>query len=187
MYLGHMTRAVIYCRISRDRVGAGLGVARQREDCERLASSRGWAITAVYEDNDVSAYSGRTRPGYQQLMRDILAGDVDVVVAWHTDRLHRSPLELENYIGACVQSDVATVTVRAGELDLTTAAGRMVARMLGAAARHESEQKSERIKRAREQEARRGTVNGLLGYGYRPSGNQASGWDIYEPEARIIE
>ena len=181
-----MTRAAIYCRISQDRVGAGLGVERQREDCEHLVAARGWSTVAVYSDNDVSAYGGRPRPGYRQLLADIADGSVDVVVAWHTDRLHRSPLELEDYIAVCEQRNVGTLTVRAGELDLATASGRMVARMLGAAARHESEQKSERVKRAREQEARSGRSHGHLGYGYRRAESSLSGWVIHELEAVII-
>ncbi len=181
-----MVRAAVYCRISQDRVGAGLGIARQREDCERLIESRSWALAAVYEDNDISAYAGRSRPGYERLRKDIADGHVDVVVAWHTDRLHRSPRELEDYITACDARSVATVTVRAGDLDLSTAAGRMVARMLGAAARHESEQKSERIRRARQQEALRGQVQGALGYGYRRSAEHPSGWEVHEPEAAIV-
>lgn len=91
---------------------------------------------------------------------------VDVVVAWHVDRLHRSPVELEEYIGVSEATSTITVTVKAGDLDLSTAAGRMVARMLGATARHESEQKSERIRRKRRQEAESGRSHGPLGYGY---------------------
>jgi DNA invertase Pin-like site-specific DNA recombinase len=160
-------RAAIYARISLDRAGAGLGVDRQVKDCRALVESRGWALTGVYDDNDISAYSGKHRPGYRALLRDMRAKEVDVVVAWHTDRLHRSPRELEEWIEVCETSGVMTVTVRAGELDLSTAAGRMVARMLGAAARHESEQKSERIRRARQQAAEAGRAHGPLGYGYR--------------------
>ncbi|MGF1661016.1 MAG: recombinase family protein [Kineosporiaceae bacterium] len=178
-------QAAIYLRISQDRVGAGLGVTRQRQDCESLAEQRGWTVTAVYEDNDISAYSGRTRPGYQRLLEDIEAGHVGVVVAWHTDRLHRSPLELETYISACERHGVATITVRAGELDLSTAAGRMVARMLGAAARHESEQKSERVRRARVQEAEAGRLQGVLGYGWRPD-DQGTGWVVDEDQAAVV-
>ena len=59
------------------------------------------------------------------------AGELDVVVAWHTDRLHRSPRELEEYIELSERQQVDTVTVQAGELDLATASGRMLARMLG--------------------------------------------------------
>jgi site-specific DNA recombinase len=45
----------IYCRISRDRVGAGLGVERQEEDCRDLANRLRWDVVDVYTDNDLSA------------------------------------------------------------------------------------------------------------------------------------
>lgn len=157
---------MIYARISMDRTGAGLGVLRQREDCERLIEDRGWALVETLADNDVSAYSGKPRPGYRALLALMQSRAVDVVVAWHTDRLHRNPSELEEYIRVSEASHTATVTVRAGDLDLSTAAGRMVARMLGAAARHESEQKSERVRRRRRQDAEAGRAHGPLGYGY---------------------
>ena len=35
--------------------GEGLGVARQRADCHKLAESRGSTITEDYVDNDLSA------------------------------------------------------------------------------------------------------------------------------------
>ena len=87
---GIPTRAIIYCRISRDREGAGLGVDRQREDCEALAKQLGIEVVAIHTDNDLSAYSGKPRPGYLQLLDDLRAGHADTVLAWHTDRLWRS-------------------------------------------------------------------------------------------------
>ena len=93
--LGIPTRAIIYCRISRDREGAGLGVGRQREDCEALAAQLAVETVAVYSDNDLSAYSGKPRPGYRKLLEDLREGRADTVLAWHTDHLHRSPAELE--------------------------------------------------------------------------------------------
>ena len=150
-----------------DRQGAGLGVQRQVEDCEQLAIDRDMEVVGTYSDNDISAYSGKLRPSYRQLLNHVTQGLVDVVITWHADRLHRSPRELEEWIEACEKRGVVTLTVRAGELDLATAAGRMVARMLGAAARHESEQKSERVRRARQQAAGQGRPHGKLGYGYR--------------------
>lgn len=178
-------RAAIYARISQDRYGAGLGVARQREDCEQLIADRGWELAGVFEDNDISAYSGKLRPGYRRLLDAVNAGEIAAVVAWHTDRLHRSPRELEEWIDACERHDVITVTVRAGELDLATAAGRMVARMLGAAARHESEQKAERVRRAREQAAKAGQMHGPLGYGYVRDPVTGE-WQIEPTEAAIV-
>ena len=64
-------RAGIYARISSDREGEGLGVARQLEDCRRLAEARGWTVVERYVDQDVSAYTGKLRPEYGRLWGDI--------------------------------------------------------------------------------------------------------------------
>ena len=40
-----MRTAAIYVRISQDRGGAGLGVQRQREDCEALCDRLGWRFS----------------------------------------------------------------------------------------------------------------------------------------------
>lgn len=164
--LGIPTRAIIYCRISRDREGAGLGVERQREDCEALAAQLGVEIVTVYTDNDLSAYSGKPRPGYQQLLADLRAGHADTVLVWHTDRLHRSPAELEEYIDVCEPRRIETRTVKAGNLDLATATGRMIARQLGVQARYEVERMVERQRRTRDQMAEQGKHFG----GRRPFG-----------------
>ncbi|MFP8960051.1 recombinase family protein [Streptomyces nanhaiensis] len=176
------TRAIIYCRISRDREGAGLGVERQREDCEALAQQLGVEVVAVYSDNDLSAYSGKPRPGYESLLEDLRAGKADTVLAWHTDRLHRSPAELETYIDVCEPRGVQTRTVKAGTLDLSTATGRMIARQLGVQARYEVERMVERQKRTRDQMAARGVFFG----GRRPFGYEADGVTVREEEAALI-
>jgi site-specific DNA recombinase len=148
--------AALYCRISQDRAGDALGVDRQRQDCEALAERRGWTVGEVFVDDDRSAYSGRVRPGYNRMLEGLKAGRFGALVAWHPDRLHRSPLELESFIDLVNATGVAIATCSAGEYDLATAAGRMTARVVGAVARHESEQKSERIRRQREQAAQAG-------------------------------
>lgn len=170
-------RAAVYARISQDRVGAGLGVDRQEQDCRALAAARGWTVAEVYVDNDTSAYSRRARPAYERLLGDIAAGRIDAVVAWHADRLHRSPVELERYIDAT--QTAPTHTVRAGELDLSTASGRMTARIVGAVARHESEQKGERLRRQRQQAQADGRWHG----GRRPFGFQPDGATVHPAEA----
>lgn len=178
-----MTRqAAIYCRISQDRVGAGLGVERQEQDCRALAERLGWTVLDVYCDNDTSAYSGKRRVEYERLLGDIEAGHVTAVIAWHGDRLHRSPVELERFIGICDPRGIPTHTVRAGALDLSTAAGRMTARITGAVARHESEQKGERVARQKQQALADGRWLG----GRRPFGYEGDAITIRESEASAI-
>jgi site-specific DNA recombinase len=160
-------RAALYCRISQDGEGQGLGVARQEADCRHLAACRGWDVVEVYVDNDLSAYSGKARPSYQRLLADIETGKVEAVVAWHPDRLHRSPVELEAFIDLVERSGVGVETVQAGRVDLASPAGRMNARMLGTVARYESEHKSDRIRRKHRELAEAGKVSGG---GNRPFG-----------------
>lgn len=163
-----MTSAAIYCRISRD-VGTRLGVQRQEADCRALCERHGWAVGEVYVDNDVSASTGRRRPAYEAMLGALKAGVVDAVVAWHPDRLHRSPTELEQFIDAIDAAGATVATCMAGELDLSTAAGRMTARVVGAVARHESEQKGERMARKHRELAEKGLPAGSgRPFGYEP-------------------
>jgi DNA invertase Pin-like site-specific DNA recombinase len=174
--------AGLYVRISQDRGGSELGVDRQRQDCEKLARARGWKVGPVFADNDLSAFSGRARPAYEQLLEALKAGTIGAVVAWHPDRLHRSPVELERFIDVIEQTSAHVATVTAGELDLSTASGRMTARIVGAVARHESEHKSERLRRQREQMALQGRPHG----GRRAFGYSAGGDAVDDAEAELV-
>ena len=192
---GGRTRAVIYCRISQDRTGAGLGIDRQREDCEALANRNGWDVVEVYVDNDISAYSGKKRPGYRQMLADLDEGTATVVIVWHTDRLTRSIVELEEYIDLSERRGIATHTVQAGTVDLATPSGRMTARILGAVARQESEHKGHRVARARQQRALAGEwAGGIRPFGWgAPTGevrqkvDRKTGEEVEVPELDMMK
>jgi DNA invertase Pin-like site-specific DNA recombinase len=159
-----MTRAAIYCRISRDDQGEGLGVSRQEEDCRRLCKQRGWGVSIVLHDNDLSAYRG-VRPGYDELLQGIKDGHIEAVVAWAPERLHRSPRQLEDFIELVEENGVVVETVKAGAWDVSTSHGRLIARMLGAVSRAESERTGERVKRAHLQARASGFWRGAIPYG----------------------
>lgn len=173
----------MYTRISSDVRGTGLGVARQEVDCRALCEAKGWEVSAVYADNDVSAYSGKRRASYEAMLVDLEAGRIAGVVAWHPDRLHRSPLELERFIDLIESTKAKVSTVQGGEYDLSTAAGRMTARVVGAVARHESEHKSERLRRKAEELAQAGKVGGG---GHRPFGFASDRRTLVPEEAEVI-
>lgn len=174
-------KAAVYVRISRDD-GTALGVARQEKDCRELAERKGWTVANVYSDNDISAYSGVVRPAYEAMMADVRAGRVQAIVCWDTDRLSRKPVELEALIDLAEQLGVQLASC-AGEIDLASPQGRLVARIKAGVARHESEQSSRRIKRAALQRAQEGRPHGRPAYGWR----RVDGIDKIEPsEAEII-
>jgi site-specific DNA recombinase len=179
--------AAIYCRISSDRAGDELGVKRQERECRQHAVRLGWRVADdnVFVDDDASAFTGRHRPGYEAMLSAIAAGAISAVIAWHPDRLHRSPKELERFIDEVERIGCRVVTVQAGELDLSTAAGRMTARVVGAVARHESEQKGERLRSKHAELARRGRWSGgSRVYGYRPDG--AGSLVVVREQASVI-
>jgi site-specific DNA recombinase len=176
-------KAAIYTRISDDREGTALGVARQEQDCRQLADRLGWEVAAVYSDNDISAYSGARRPGYDALCAAIERRDVRGVITWHPDRLHRSPRQLEGFIDLVEATKAKVQTVQAGEWDLSTPTGRAVARTMGAWSRHESEHKGERVRRKMQERAAHGLPHGGS---HRPFGYEADRVTVNRAEAKVV-
>jgi len=169
-------RAVVYLRISQDRVGEEAGVTRQREDCLRRCAERGWTVVAVEEDNDMSAKSGRRRPGFEALLRHLDEGRASVVVAWTLDRLQRNKRDEIRLYELCQARGATISLVRGPDLDLTTPGGRMMADTFGTQARYEVDVKSDRQKRANQQ--RRDA--GGMGWTRRPFGYDRC------PEGQVI-
>lgn len=177
-----VVRAGIYARISSDREGDNLAVSRQLADCEQLAARREWTVVERYVDSDISAYSGKRRPEYVRMLEDIEAGAVEAVVVYHADRLHRHPRELEDFIDVCQRTKTKIATV-SGDLDLSTHEGQLLARITGAVARKESDDKSRRIQRKHEELAAAGKPSGG---GTRPYGYEADKRTIRAEEAEVI-
>jgi site-specific DNA recombinase len=175
-------RCAIYVRISLDREGAGLGVERQEQECRELCERKGWHVVEVYVDNDVSATSKKPRPEWQRLLMDVNNGRINAIAVWHVDRMTRQPRELEDVIDLAEKLGVQLGTVT-GEIDLSTPTGKLVARMLGAAARHEAEHKGERQRVQRAQSAKKGHPN--MG-GPRPFGYAADRISAVPDEAEAI-
>ena len=83
------TATAVYLRQSKDSEGNELAIDRQRDGCLKLCKAKGWNSIREYPDNDRSASSGRPRPAYQLMLKDIADGKVTRVVVWDLDRLHR--------------------------------------------------------------------------------------------------
>lgn len=178
----HNPFAAIYARISMDHTGHAAGVERQEADCRALADRLGLTVAHVLVDNSISAYSGKPRPQYSRLLELMKEGEIGYVLAFHQDRLQRSPVELEEYLDASDAGRVDTHTVLAGHIDLSTPSGRFNARIIGAAARYEVEHMIERQRAAKLQAAQQGKFLG----GQRPYGFEPQRTAIRESEAKVI-
>ncbi len=116
------------------------------------------------------------------MLADVAAGRIGAVVVWDLDRLHRQPIELEQFMTLADRHSLALATVT-GDVDLSTDNGRLFARIKGAVARAEVERKSARQKAANRQRASMGKppVGGFRAFGYTPDG-----MELVSDEAELI-
>lgn len=167
--------AAIYNRISLDRDLDADGVRRQEHECRQKAASLGLNVVRVFQDNDTSAYSGKRRPAFEDLLTAAEAGEFRHIVVWATDRLVRRPIELERVMSVLEPANVLVHPVIEGELDLSSADGRFRARLMGNVAAFESERKAERMRARARQRAREGWV---------PTVRRPFGWQWADNEAQ---
>lgn len=180
-------RVALYARISQDSSGKAVGVADQLEHARTFAAARGYAIVAEHSDNDISAFKGATRPGYQKVLRLAREHQIDRVVVYHLTRMTRNRLERAEFIDGFHAHKVNVSEAQGGDYDLSTAAGRSWVDIQGALATWESEIKSERITAAAARRARGGRPSGDLGYGWVKHGTKADAtWTEHPHQGAVV-
>jgi site-specific DNA recombinase len=184
-------RAAVYVRISRDNEGDELGVDRQKPPCMKLAEAKGAEVIRVFCDNDLSAYSGRPRPEYEEMLQWVREGKLDMLIAWDADRFTRQPRENEDLIDLAQQYGIQLATVT-GDYDLATYNGRMHFRIVGAIRRGESEHRAERVRLKHAELRANGAFHGGnrgFGYSHVPvivDGKVRYRVELHEEEAQLI-
>lgn len=188
-------RAILLVRISDDREGEGLGVARQETDGRLHGDRLGWGIAEVIVENDTSAFKRRKvtlpdgttamrtfRPGLRRSLALLASGERDGLLAYDLDRYTRDPRDLEDLIDVVEQRRVPVSSVT-GSLRLDTDADITMARVMVAIANKSSRDTSRRVARKHEELAEKGKPagGGLRAFGYEPDG-----MTIRETEAQGI-
>jgi DNA invertase Pin-like site-specific DNA recombinase len=163
-----MPRAAVYCRISSDRDGDGAGVKRQERDCRALCKREGLTVAHVFVDDDRSAFNGKGRPAFEEMLTRL--DEFDALVYWKYDRLTRSVIEFFKILGQCEQAGVRLVSVTE-PLDTSTPMGKGYAGMVASMAEQESVNISTRVKRKQEDSATEGKPHGgRRAFGYAQDG-----------------
>ena len=150
-------RTAIYLRQSLDRSGEGAAVERQETDCRLLAQAKRWDVSQVFTDNDISASSGKHRPGFEAMLEAVTRGQLDAVIVWHLDRMVRRMTDLMRVVEAGQKYRLNISSVHGVSIDLGDPTGVAVAQILTAIAGMEAGHKAVRQMAAARQRASAGT------------------------------
>ena len=140
-------RVLGYVRVSTDeQTTSGAGLEAQRRaiiaECER----RGWQLVEMIEDAGFTAKHMK-RPGVQEALRVLKAGDASALVVAKLDRLSRSMLDFTGVMATAQKQGWALVALDCA-VDTTTPAGEAMANMLATFAQFERRLISQRTKDA---------------------------------------
>jgi DNA invertase Pin-like site-specific DNA recombinase len=126
-------------------------VSSKRQDTRSQESDlKTWAA-AFAKDMPVKWYidkaTGKSmnRPGWKQLEADMASGKVAKIVVWRMDRLGRTAAGLTALFDDLQRRNIGFESVR-DKIDLSTAAGRLIANVLASVAEYENEVRGERIR-----------------------------------------
>ncbi|HEX3411557.1 MAG TPA: recombinase family protein, partial [Stellaceae bacterium] len=158
----------------------------QREACEAFITSQrheGWVcLRAGYDDG---GFSGATmeRPALQQLLADITAGRVDIVVVYKIDRLTRSLTDFAKIVEIFDARGASFVSVTQ-QFNTTTSMGRLTLNILLSFAQFEREVIGERIRDKIAASKKKGMwMGGVPPLGYRVQERKLV---IVDGEAEIV-
>jgi site-specific DNA recombinase len=181
-------RCAIYTRKSSEE---GLDQAfnsldAQRDACEAYIKSQsheGWAdIGARYDDGGFSG-GNIDRPGLQNLLSDVKAGKIDIIVVYKIDRLTRSLADFAKIVETLDRHSASFVAVTQ-QFNTTSSMGRLTLNVLLSFAQFEREVSGERIRDKIAASKRRGMWMG----GHPPLGYDAEGRTlrVNEAEAELV-
>jgi site-specific DNA recombinase len=141
----------------------------QREACEAYIKSQaheGWRL--VPKRHDDGAFSGASldRPALQELLADVRAGKIDIIVVYKVDRLTRSLADFAKLVELFDQHSVSFVSVTQS-FNTTSSMGRLTLNVLLSFAQFEREVIGERVRDKIAASKRKGIwVGGPVPLGY---------------------
>ena len=134
-----MQHIAVYARVSSRKQDT----KSQEPDLKRWVNAYANGVPVRWYRDKASGKTMR-RPGWQRLEDALATGAVEKIVCWRLDRLGRTASGLTALFESLQQRGVGLVSIK-DSLDLSTAAGRLMANVLASVAAYETEIRGERI------------------------------------------
>lgn len=161
-----MKSAIVYVRVSTlDQATKGVSLDAQEAKARAWAEINGYSVDAVHVDAGLSGRRADNRPALQDALADLKKGTA--LVVYSLSRLARSTRDAIS-IAERLEKRGADLVSISERIDTTTAAGKMVFRMMAVLAEFESDQISERTSLAMQYKKSKGEFTGgkRAPYGY---------------------
>lgn len=159
-----MATVIGYIRVStQGQADDGVSLDAQHAKIEAWCSLNDYTLAAVHVDAGISGKSADNRPGLQAALSDCKKGSA--LVVYSLSRLARSTrdtIEISERLDKA-GADLVSLSER---IDTTTAAGKMVFRMLAVMAEFERDQISERTSSAMQFKKSKGERVGAVPFGF---------------------
>lgn len=160
-------RVAAYCRVSTDKEDQRNSLAAQQQFFRSyITQHTDWSLAGVFADEGLSGTSIRHRPQFSELIRQALAGEIDLIVTKEVSRFARNTVDTlqvtrqlkEKGVGVLFLNDNIDTRENDGEFRLT---------IMASVAQEESRKISERTRWGQQQAMKRGVVfgnNSIYGY-----------------------
>jgi site-specific DNA recombinase len=158
-------KAIGYIRVSTaDQAQDGVSLEAQEAKVRAWADLNGYDAVEIFVDAGISGKRSDNRPGLQDALSSVSKGDA--IVVYSLSRLARSTKDCLTISDTLMVKHADLVSL-SEKIDTTTAAGKMVFRMLAVLAEFERDQVSERTKMALSYKKANGEkTGGKIPYGF---------------------
>ncbi|MEP0842536.1 MAG: recombinase family protein [Phycisphaerae bacterium] len=162
-----MNTAIGYIRVSTaDQASDGVSLDAQRGKIASWCQANGYELARVHVDAGISGKRAENRPGLQQALSAVCQSKGSALVVYSLSRLARSTTDAIAIAERLDRAGADLVSL-SERIDTTTAAGKMVFRMLAVLAEFERDLIAERTTTALRFKASRGErVSGKIPFGY---------------------
>ncbi len=171
-------KAIGYIRVSTaTQADNGVSLDAQKDKIRAWCKVNGYRLDTVFSDRGMSAKRADNRPQLQKALKEVCKSRNAALVVYSLSRLARST---KDAIGIAERLDKvgADLVSLSEKLDTTSAAGKMMFRLLAVLAEFERDLTSERTKTAlQHKKANNERISGRIPYG----------WDLHSDEVTLVE
>lgn len=160
-------KAIIYIRVSTiGQAMEGVSLEAQKAKAKAWAEANGYEVGGIYSDAGISGKRAANRPGLQDALREVCAERGNVLIVYSLSRLARSTKDAIS-IAERIEKAGADLVSLTERIDTTSAAGKMLFRMLAVLSEFERDLVAERTKAVLTHKAAKGERVGQIPYGYK--------------------